>query len=118
VTGYLWGLKQLYHDKTVRGIKADVIYKRGKAPIVHMVSDPIYRTERDLLEWELGTIGTINEITQKVQEYEKNNALLSMLFWRHHEVCAKWKCEYEDICRLRPQKGEAPIGFYCDKGEN
>jgi hypothetical protein len=58
-------------------------------------------------------MGTMQELTSKVMALDKLPPQL--LFPRHGRNCMKWGCEYEQICRTRPEAKFTPPGFVKDE---
>ena len=111
ITGYLFGLTKTLPEWNVRGVIPDILYSRGKVTKCQRF-DPIYRTTRELKEFELQIIGQLLELSQKVQNLKKYP--WPYLFPR---ACVNSfsKCEYEDICRTNVMENKLPIGYRRDK---
>jgi len=112
-TTYLWGVDQVYPDLDVEGIIVDVSYQR-QSKIRSERPDVVYRTDKDKRDFELGTVGLLAEISQKIQGLSKFPD--AMLFRRNTEWCTSYShpCEYIDICREELSPGVAPYGFVVD----
>ena len=111
MTSYLWALGKTNPDWEVETAIPDIIYKRQS---VVRASRPgqIYRSKYALAQFELGMFGTIGEVTQKVLQLENDPP--EILFWRDGGQCAKFGCEYVDICRSHASADRVPIGFSRD----
>ena len=67
----------------------------------------ITRTVEDQLNFELGLVGTFNELAQKTSALDKGFPPFE-LFPRSAEFCAVFGCEYENICRKRLEQASLP----------
>jgi hypothetical protein len=110
-TAYIWGLQQVHPEWQVDCLEVDVIYRRQSVIRCERPA-PIFRSKYDLAQFELGVMGTMTELTQKVMSLDKYPA--QMLFPRHGRNCMKWGCEYSQICRMKPEAMKIPPGFVKD----
>jgi hypothetical protein len=107
-TSYLWALKKTHPEWNVMGIQPDILYNRGRN---FLAARPgvIYRSERELLEFESGMGTLMYEISQKVKALETHPHYA--LFPRNGDSCSKYGCPFEEICRVDIQPDEEPLGF-------
>jgi len=105
-TVYTYGFKQRFPNMHLVGVVPDITFwsKNTVNPklIKHWrgFQDIVYRSRRDLEEWELGMNSTISEISQKVEAY--NNGMSEfVLFRRNTYWCNAYyrPCEFASICR-------------------
>ncbi len=110
-TAYLFGLQKAKPSWKVIGVIPDILYNRQSVVKCERFT-PVLRTQLGLKEFELGIMGTLIEISQKVQSLEKYP--WPFVFPRNCDA-AIFKCEYEDICRIRIESDKVPIGFKKEK---
>lgn len=111
MTSYLWAIDKMHPEWSIESAIVDCMYKRGK--VCKATRDTIYRNEYHKAQFEVGMFGTISEVTQKSQALEELPA--EMLFPRDGSQCAKFGCDYIDICRSPANPERVPPGFVRDE---
>lgn len=119
ITSYIWAMNKAHPEWKVNSAMVDVMYarmNRDKDRITSQESvrsDPIYRTDKDLIIFEMNIVGIIIETTQKVK------ALAStpwpLLFPRNGRIAGLFSDPYEQISRLDIKPGVIPAGFVRDE---
>jgi len=109
-TMYLWGCRKLHPEWNVAGLVPDVMYQRQSKVVCHR-GDVIFRTAREIDQFERMMVGLLTEISQKVQALEKGYDPLQ-LFDRNTSWCTSYyrPCEYAGVCRQWDLTG-IPEGF-------
>ncbi len=110
MTGYIWALHHLHADQpsSIGGAFGDVLYQKGEVSKAERRF--IVRSKKDLRVWELGTTGTLQEISQKAQAFNDGYPH-EVIFPRHGGWCAHFPCDYTDICRTYEHGQDCPRGF-------
>jgi hypothetical protein len=111
VTMYIWGVKQSYPKESVMGVLPDVMYQNKSKIKCAPRGDIIFRTDKELRDFELSTMGILTEISQKIQAV-KSGLDPAIVFDRNTSWCTSYNkpCEYIGICRNWNLKG-VPSGF-------
>ena len=110
-TSYLLGVERCY-DFSPDGFQTDICYQ-NQSVIKCVRPDLVYRSDRDLREFEYGAVSKMAEISQKVKNLQKYPWYY--LFSRNTQWCTSYAkpCEYADICRM--DLGDVPpSGFKKD----
>jgi len=119
VTAYWWAIEKSM-DIHLEGYIADIAYwnkkSKGEYNIDLYRSDPVWRSERDIREFENELAGIMNEVSQKTMALETGEYAVSDLFRRNTHYCGAFfrPCEFIDICR-GPIPEYAPSGFEIDE---
>lgn len=116
VTSYVWAVRTNHPEWEVPHAEIDVLYNRGQK-IEAERPGAIYRTEEHLRQFEVGLVGTITEVTQKVKALDDGYPE-GLLFPRNGRMCGLFGCEYEKICRTKVERGVVPPGFVHDVWDN
>ena len=112
MTCYIWAANKVYPEIPIHDAIVDILYHRGQV-VTATRPEPLYRTKWDLMAFELGMYGLINELSEKVdllKEYPPE-----VLFPRNGNNCGQFGCEYLDICRGRLTAKDEPLGFHRDE---
>lgn len=111
MTAYLWALRKAHPDWVVTTAVPDIIYARGKVTTAARPGE-IYRSNYALSQFEMGMYGTILEITSKMGNLDEVPD--EILFPRNGAQCAKFGCEFADICRTQVTSSTMPLTFHRD----
>jgi hypothetical protein len=110
ITAYLWALSKAHPEWRIEGGYIDGIYRRGKS--VSADHYFCYRTEGYKKVFELGLVGTILEVSQKVKALSKYPwPLLFPPNWSFVEI---YGSEYEQLLGKNIGKDEIPPGYEKD----
>jgi len=118
MTSYIWAINKVHPEWNVTDAIPDIIYGRaskveGRAPSVKCERPgEIYRDSYSQAQFEIGIFGTILEVSQKVDNLDEYPG--EMLFPRNGSTCAKFGCEYLDICRTKVDPNRVPVTFDRD----
>jgi len=122
ITTYLLGMQKAYPKHTIAGAIGDIAYLHKNAKHfdnnVQFVREEIFRTKKDLKEYELSTATILNELNAKVKAFQTGKYHPLSLFPRSTFYCNAFfkRCEYASICRDNiPMKGRLPHGFKRDR---
>jgi len=109
-TMYIWGARKLHPEWNIAGLVPDIMYQR-QSKISCSRGDVVFRTDRDVSQFERMMVGLLTEISQKTQALEKGYDPLQ-LFDRNTSWCTSYyrPCEYAGVCRQWDLKG-IPSGF-------
>ena len=112
-TSYLYGTRKLFPHWNIEGVVTDIAYQ-NQSVIKCERPDVVYRTIKDLHEFEIGTVGIMAEISQKIRALQSWEP--ASLFGRNTEWCTSYfsPCEYTDICRIKNLTDVPPKGFLSD----
>ena len=119
MTSYIWAVNKIHPEWKVTDAIPDIIFGRpskvpGRIPTITATRPgEIYRDTYTQAQFEIGMFGTILEISQKVDNLTEYPA--EMLFPRNGSSCAKFGCEYIDICRTKINPQNVPITFVRDE---
>lgn len=113
LTSYLWAMSKVHPEWRVDFARIDGSYMKGRQ-VRSEKGTPVYRSQRELLYFEMGLYGIILEVSQKYASLQKYP--WQLLFPRNGGQCYKYNraCEYADICRMNIPIGEVPPGFTLD----
>lgn len=116
-TTYLWAAKRSFPKLNIEGLVPDIMYER-KGRCECRRGDTVYRTDRELLEFEQGVMGILSEISQKVEALRQGWEWYQV-FPRNTSWCTSFNrlCEYAHICREDFPEEEVPYGFIRSKGK-
>jgi hypothetical protein len=109
-TMYLWGTRKAHPEWNVAGLIPDIAYQR-QSRITCARGDVVFRTNREMDQFEKMAVGLLSEISAKTQALDHGHDPL-VLFDRNTSWCTSYNrpCEYASICRNWDLKG-IPEGF-------
>lgn len=121
-TSYIWGWKHFYPNHYIDGVMVDTIFTRIKRDgtvdynKIQVQRPMVRRNPYRLMSFELGMIGIMAEIAQKVQAYYAGMYPMELLFPRPplSPPCSKFPCEYSSICEKPCRADYIPPGFQRD----
>lgn len=110
-TAYVFARNKEHPHERIDEVQPDILYNKGR---VFKAERPpnITRTSQDLEEFELGMLGIITEITQKVKSLSEFKSI--QLFPRRGNCDGDgfYTCPYRKICRSNIDVNYVPYGFH------
>ena len=111
MTSYVWAMHTAHPEWTLSTAVPDVIYSRGSKVTAERPGE-MYFDAYALHQFEMGMYGSILEISSKVAALDEVPHEVS--FPRNGSQCAKFGCDYADVCRVRTDETRIPLGFRRD----
>ena len=113
-TSYLWAIGQLYPGRKITGVESDVLYKNRSKVDAQRVGI-IQRSDREIAEFQLGMIGALSEMSQKVKGLAAGWPP-HLLFPRNGKDESFFGSEWPHIYRgpLPEDPTECPFGYEID----
>lgn len=117
-TAYIFGVLRCKpeYEADLSGVVPEIFYHRQS--VMNVTKMPLVtRTKRDLINFELGVISLLEEISQKLQPDNLSQYPDAYLFRRRLlHGCTKFgrKCEYCEVCRMELKPGDSYPGFVTE----
>jgi len=112
-TSYQWAFNRMFPDLVCGGLISDIMYK-NRSVVKAERPGIIVRSGRYMEEFEMGTIGALMEMSQKVKALSEGWPA-HILFRRNGKDESFFGSEWPDVYRADlPSMGEAPYGYKID----
>jgi len=121
VTCYHWLVRKNYPKLRLAGTVPDVVYWNGRsdnpANIQCFRGDLITRSHKDLEDFELYAVDTLEDLSRRMRAVKEKKVPLMAAFGRQTNHCFSYhrKCEFWSICRTNvTHQSAAAAGFVRD----
>jgi hypothetical protein len=110
-TAYLWAWNQLHPEQHANTCIPDMLY-HNKSVLYCRRPGEIYRSDHDLMEYELGIVEQIHGIQERLKRLARGENPI-VVFPRRGDCDGDgfYTCDYRSICRAHLEPGDPPLGF-------